>query len=175
MVIRTQLDPNTMGDQITRAVHELDPEQPVTDIKTLMQIRDDSLVNSKVTSMLLASFAGLALLLAATGLFGVISFLVSQRTREIGIRIALGAKSFSVLMMVLSQGLRMVLIGLALGIAGALAATGAFKSLLYGVSNTDWVTFVGVSIVLLGTAILASLIPARRASRVDPMIALRYE
>ena len=118
-----------MGDQVTKAIHAIDPEQPVTDIKTLMQIRDDSLTNTKVTSLLLSSFAGLALLLAATGLFGVISFLVSQRTREIGIRIALGARSDAVLMMILNQGLRMVVIGLALGVAGALAATGAVKTL----------------------------------------------
>jgi putative ABC transport system permease protein len=173
IVIRTPLDAGSMGDQVTKAIRAIDPEQPVTDIKTLMQIRDDSLTNTRVTSYLLSSFAGLALLLAATGLFGVISFLVSQRTREIGIRIALGAKSVSVLMMVLKQGLRMVLIGLGLGVIGALAATGVVKSLLFGVSSTDWITFAGVSIVLLGTAVLASYLPARRAARVDPMVALR--
>jgi putative ABC transport system permease protein len=173
MVIRTPLDEVSMGEQVTKAIHAIDPEQPVTDIKTLMQIREDSLANTRVTSLLLSSFAGLALLLAATGLFGVISFLVSQRTREIGIRIALGAKSVSVLMMVLQQGLRMVLIGLALGVIGALAATNAVKSLLFGVSSTDWITFGGVSIVLLATAVLASYLPARRAARVDPMVALR--
>ena len=173
MVIRTPLDEVSMGEQVTKAIHAIDPEQPVTDIKTLMQIRNDSLTNTRVTSYLLSSFAGLALLLAATGLFGVISFLVSQRTREIGIRIALGAKSVSVLMMVLNQGLRMVMIGLGLGVLGSLAATGAVKSLLFGVSSTDWITFAGVSIVLLGTAVLASYLPARRAARVDPMVALR--
>ncbi len=173
IIIRTPLDDVSMGDQATKAIHALDPEQPVTDIKTLMQIREDSLTNTRVTSYLLTSFAGLALLLAATGLFGVISFLVSQRTREIGIRIALGARRVSVLMMVLKQGLRMVVIGLGLGLAGALAATGAVKSLLFGVSSTDWVTFAGVSLVLLGTAVLASYLPARRAARVDPMVALR--
>jgi putative ABC transport system permease protein len=172
-VIRTSMDAATMGEQVTKAIHAIDPEQPVTDIKTLMQIRDDSLTNTKVTSLLLSSFAGLALLLAATGLFGVISFLVSQRTREIGIRIALGARSDLVLVMILKQGLRMVLIGLALGIAGALASTGAVKSLMFGVSATDWITFAGVSVMLLGTAVLASYVPARRAARVDPMVTLR--
>jgi putative ABC transport system permease protein len=175
MVVRTPLDATSMGEQITRAIRAIDPEQPVTDIKTLMQIRDDSLVNSKVTSLLLAAFAGLALLLAATGLFGVISFLVSQRTREIGIRIALGAQTASVLMMVLNQGLKMVIAGLAIGALAALAATGAVKGLLFGVSATDWITFSGVSLVLLTTAILASYVPARRASKVDPIVALRYE
>jgi predicted permease len=175
MVIRTPLDEASMGEQVTKAIHAIDPEQPVTDIKTLMQIRDDSLTNTKVTSLLLSSFAGLALLLAATGLFGVISFLVGQRTREIGIRIALGARSDLVLMMILKQGLRMVLIGLALGVAGALAATGAVKSLLFGVSTTDWITFGAVSVMLLSTAVLASYVPARRAARVDPMVALRVD
>jgi predicted permease len=174
-VIRTPLDAATISDQLTKAVHELDAEQPVTDIKTLLQIRDDSLTNTKVTSILLSAFAGLALLLAATGLFGVISFLVSQRTREIGIRIALGARSDAVLAMILEHGLRMVVIGLALGIAGALWATGLVKSLLYGVSTTDWITFVGVSVMLLITAVLASYVPARRAARVDPMVALRVD
>jgi putative ABC transport system permease protein len=175
MVIRTPLDETSMGEQVTKAIRAIDPEQPVTDIKTLMQIRNDSLTNTKVTSILLSSFAGLALLLAATGLFGVISFLVSQRTREIGIRIALGARSYSVLMMVLNQGLRMVVIGLALGIAGSLAGMGALNSLLFGVSSTDWITFTAVSIMLLGTAVLASYLPARRAARVDPMVALRVD
>ncbi len=175
IVIRTPLDEGSMGEQITKAVHAIDPEQPVTDIKTLMQIRNNSLTNSKVMSILLSSFAGLALLLASTGLFGVISFLVSQRTREIGIRIALGARGSAVMAMIMKQGVGMVLIGLALGVAGALAATGAVKSLLFGVSATDWVTFVTVSVTLLLTAGFASFVPARRASKVDPMVALRID
>lgn len=175
LVVRTPMDATTMGDQVTKLVHSLDPDQPVSDIQTLMQIRSDALTNPKVTSILLGSFAGLALVLAATGLFGVISFLVNQRTREIGIRIALGARASSVTMMVISQGIRMAAIGLAFGIAGALVVTRLVKSLLYGVSATDWMTFVTVATLLGGTAILASYIPARRASQVDPMEALRYE
>jgi putative ABC transport system permease protein len=175
LVVRTPMDATAMGNQVTELVHSIDPDQPVSDITTLMQIRSESLASPKVTSMLLSAFAGLALVLAATGLFGVISFLVNLRTREIGIRIALGAKASSVLMMIMSQGLRMVLIGLTLGIVGALAATGIVKSLLFGVSTTDWITFVSVSTVLLTAAMLASYLPARRASQVDPMVALRYE
>ena len=175
VVVRTTLDEQTMGDAITRAVHMLDPEQPVTDIKTLTEIREDSLVNTRVTSILLSAFAGLALVLAATGLFAVISFLVGQRTREIGIRIALGARTSSVLMMVMGEGMRMAVIGLCLGVGGALIGSGMVKSLLYGVSTTDWITFCAVGLVLVGTALLASYLPARRAAQVDPMVALRYE
>jgi predicted permease len=174
-VVRTTLDAQTMGDAITRAVHVIDPEQPVTDVQTLTEIRENSLINTRVTSILLSAFAGLALVLAATGLFAVISFLVGQRTREIGIRIALGARTSSVLMMVMGEGIRMALIGLCLGVGGALLGSGMVKTLLYGVSTTDWITFCAVGLVLIGTALLASYVPARRASQVDPMVALRYE
>jgi len=174
-IVRTPFDASVVATEVTKAIHAIDPEQPVTDVRTLRQIRDDSLTNSKVTSMLLTAFATLALILAATGLFGVISFLVGQRTREIGIRIALGAKKQSVLLMVLNHGLKLVLIGLALGIAGAFVAAGAVKSILFGVSATDVFTFSAVGAVLLGSALLASYIPARRASQVQPMEALRYE
>jgi putative ABC transport system permease protein len=175
LVVRTPMDAATMGSQVTKVVQSLDPDQPVSDITTLMQIRSESLASPKVTSMLLSAFAGLALVLAATGLFGVISFLVNLRTREIGIRIALGARASAVLMMVMSQGIRMVLVGLTVGVVGALAATGIVKSLLFGVSTTDWITFVTVAMVLMTAAIFASYLPARRASHVDPMVALRYE
>jgi predicted permease len=174
-VLRTSLDPISLQNVLEKSIHDIDPEQPVTDIRTLREIRDDSLKNPKVTSLLLSAFAGLALVLAATGLFGVVSFLVSQRTREIGIRIALGARKSAVLLNVLNQGMRMVLVGLGLGFVLALVATRAVRSLLFDVSATDALTFAGVSIVLVGTALLASYFPARRASQVEPMEALRYE
>jgi putative ABC transport system permease protein len=175
ILVRTNLDAASIGQTVTTAVHGLDPQQPVTDIITLAQVRDGSLAGAKVTSLLLGGFAGLALLLAATGLFAVISFLVGQRTREIGIRIALGARAGSVLMMILSQGMRIVLVGLAAGIFSALFATTLVKSLLFGVTTTDWLTYSGVCLALVLTAVLATYFPARRASRVDPMVALRYE
>ena len=174
-ILRTSLDPVSLQNVLEKTIHAIDPEQPVTDIRTLREIRDDSLKNPRVMSLLLSAFAGLALALAATGLFGVISFLVSQRTREIGIRIALGARKSAVLLNILNHGLKMVLIGLGLGFVIALAATGAIKSLLFGVSATDTITFAAVSVVLIGTALLASYLPARRASQVEPMEALRYE
>ncbi|ABF42887.1 ABC efflux pump, inner membrane subunit [Candidatus Koribacter versatilis Ellin345] len=174
-VVRTTMDEDAARSLFTKAVRELDNEQPVTDFKTLREVRDDSLTNTRVTSMLLTLFAGLALVLAATGLFGVISFLVSQRTREIGIRLAMGAQTSSVLVMMLRQGVNLVAIGLGLGVIAALAASNVVKSLLFGVSTRDWITFVGVGAVLFGSTLLASYLPARRAAKVQPMEALRCE
>lgn len=175
VIIRSPLDPDSIAATATRAVREIDPEQPVTDVTTLARIRDEWLTPARVTSLLIAGFAGLALLLAATGLFGVISFLVNQRRREIGIRLALGAQTSSVLTLVLQRALVVVAAGLGLGAVGALGATQLIERFLFGVSPTDVVTFVGVALLLFGTALLASYLPARRASRVDPAVTLRYE
>jgi putative ABC transport system permease protein len=174
-VVRTAIDENVARNVITKAVHELDSEQPVSDFKTLEEIREDSLTNTRVTSMLLSAFAAVALVLAITGLFGVISFLVNQRTREIGIRLAMGAQTGTVLMMVLRHGVNLVLAGLGLGVLTALAGTTVVKSLLFEVSTRDSITFVAVAAVLAASALLATYLPARRASRVQPMEALRYE
>jgi putative ABC transport system permease protein len=169
------MDSTSMSEIATKAIHEVDPEQPVSDITTLAQIREESLAPARVTSILLMGFAGLALLLAATGLFGVISFLVNQRMREIGIRLALGAQKSTVLALILGNAFRVVAIGLVLGIVGALIATRAINQFLFGVSPTDWATFVCVSILLFMTAVIASYLPARRASEVDPAVTLRCE
>jgi putative ABC transport system permease protein len=126
-------------------------------------------------SVLLASFAGLALLLAAIGIFGVMSYSVAQRSHEIGIRVALGAQRYQVLRLVVGQGLLLALIGIAAGLAGALALTRYLRSLLFEVSPTDPWTFVGVPVILCAVAVAASYFPARRAARVDPIVALRYE
>jgi putative ABC transport system permease protein len=175
VIIRTPMDPVTMSTMATTAIHEVDPEQPVSDITTLAQIRDEFLAPARVTSILLAGFAALALLLAATGLFGVISFLVNQRMREIGIRLALGAPKASVLSLIIGNAFRVVGIGLALGIVFALIATRAISQFLFGVSPTDWATFIGVSVLLFTTAVVASYLPAKRAAEVDPAVTLRYE
>lgn len=175
LMIRTAGDPMNYVRQLRQAVYSIDPDQPVIRIKTLDQLRGDTLTATRVTSMLLGLFAMLALAIAATGLSGVTSLLVSQRTREIGIRLALGARRDQVLGMVMMQGMRVIVVGLIIGVIGALLATRLMQSLLFKTTVTDPVTFVGVALVLLAVALIASYIPARRVTRVDPMIALRAE
>ena len=142
---------------------------------TLAQQVADNLVQERLLATLAGFVGALALLLAMIGLYGVLSHLVSQQTREIGVRMAVGAQQANVLRMVLGGGMRTALVGVGLGIAGALALTRFLSSLLYGVEPTDPATFITVTLLLLGVALLACYIPARRATRVDPMTALRYE
>jgi putative ABC transport system permease protein len=161
--------------RVRNAVYSVDPEQPITDVETLDQLRGDSLAATRLTSILLALFAALALAIAATGLSGVTALLVSQRTREIGIRLALGAQRSEVLAMVVKQSMRVILLGLAAGLVGALVASRVMSTLLFQTPHTDPVTFAGVAVVLLAVALIASYIPARRVTRVNPLIALRSE
>jgi len=175
VMIRTAGDPMNFVRQLREAVYAVDPDQPITDIKTLDQLRGDTLAATRLTSLLLGLFAALALAIAATGLSGVTALLVSQRTREIGIRLALGAQRGQVLRMVLTQGMRVILAGLAFGLTGALLGSRVMKVLLFDTAVTDPATFAGVALVLLAVALIASYIPARRVTRVDPMIALRAE
>jgi predicted permease len=164
--------------QVTSAarqiLHELNPEIPPR-FGTFSQVYSESLGSRRFNLLLIGFFAGIAMMLATAGVFGVMAYSVSRRTREIGVRIALGARSRDVLAMVLGQGLRTVLIGVLVGTAGALVLTRAIQSLLFGVRATDPLTFAAVILLLISVALLACYLPARRAARVDPMVALRYE
>jgi putative ABC transport system permease protein len=163
----------TLGHAVAEAVTAIDAEQPTTDIATMQELLGASLGRRRIVMVLLAIFAGFALLLAAVGIYGVISYTVTQRTRELGIRMALGAQRGVVLRMVLTQGLRAAGIGIALGAAGALLLRRVMAGLVYGISATDPATFGGIAALLAAVALVAGLLPARRATRVDPMVALR--
>ena len=175
MVLRGAIDPQTLTSAISAAVHGVNKDQAIADLQTLKQITSGTVSSDRMQTMLLAIFAGLALLLAAIGIYGVIGYSVTQRTHELGIRAALGASRGSLLSMVIRRGMRLTLMGLAIGAAGALALTRLLSSLLFGISPRDPVTLIAVAAVLSGVALLACYIPARRAAGVDPMVALRYE
>jgi len=173
LVVRTTGAPLAMADSVRKAILEVDPSQPVANIRTMEDVLAASMARRRFTMTLLGGFAGAALLLAAMGLYGVIAYAVSQRTREIGIRMALGASRGTVLALVLRQGLTLAGIGVALGVPAALGLTRVLSNFLYEVKPGDPMTFAGVSVILLLVALLASWLPARRAARVDPMVALR--
>ena len=175
LMIRTAGDPWNYVSRVRKAVYSIDPEQPITDVDTLDELRNESLTATRLTSILLGLFAALALAIAATGLSGVTALLVSQRTREIGIRLALGAQRNDVLKMVVRQSMRVIVLGLAAGLAAALLGSRLLSTLLFRTTPTDPVTFVAVALVLLTVAWMASYLPARRVTRVDPLIALRSE
>jgi len=160
---------------IRQEVRKIDKDLPVTDVANLPDLIEASVAQPRFRTFLLGLFAAMALVLAAIGIFGVISHSVSQRTREIGIRVALGAQSKDVLKQVLQEGARLAAVGLALGLAGSLAATRLIATLLFGVKPADPLTFVVVAVILVSVTLAASYIPARRATRVDPTVALRYE
>jgi len=160
---------------VREAMREVDRDQPIANIRSMDQIMSGMAGDARFRTLLLGVFAAVALLLSAIGIYGVIAYSVAQRTREIGIRIALGAQGRNVLGLVIGQGMKLALIGVCVGIAGALALTRVLSSLLFNVSATDPLTFVGVSALLALVALLACYVPARRAMKVDPMVALRCE
>ncbi|HEX8635621.1 MAG TPA: ABC transporter permease [Pyrinomonadaceae bacterium] len=175
LAVKTKGDPTSLAPAIRNEVLQMDKDQPISNVGTMEQIVAATVAPQKFATWLLAVFAAAAMLLAAIGIYGVMAYSVTQRTHEIGIRMALGAGRRDVLRMVVSQGMKLAFIGVALGLAGAFALTRLMSSLLYGVSATDPLTYGGVSLLLASVALLACLIPARKATRVDPMIALRYE
>jgi putative ABC transport system permease protein len=175
LIVRTKTPPLALAETIRKEILSLDPEQPVSNVRTLEQAVARSLSSRRLTVLLLGTFAGAALGLAAIGLYGVLAYTVAQRTQEVGIRMALGAQRRDVLRLIVGQGMRLTLVGLAVGLACAFALTRVMSSLLYEIKPTDPPTFAGVTLLLAFVALLACWLPARRAAKVDPMEALRYE
>jgi predicted permease len=175
LVIRTSVAPSTLAPALRAAVHDVDPQQPVAGVRTLDEVLGRETAQRRVGVVLLTAFAALALLLAALGIYGVLSYFVVQHTPEIGVRMALGARPRDVLRLVVGKGMALALAGVLLGLAGSLALTRLMSSLLFGVNATDPLTFCLIALLLMLVALAACLLPARRATRVDPIVALRYE
>ncbi|MGH9701994.1 MAG: FtsX-like permease family protein, partial [Candidatus Acidiferrales bacterium] len=175
LVARTPMNPVSLASAMREAVRAVDSGQPIYDLKPMLERVDESLGPRRFGVTMVGFFAGVAVLLAAMGLFGIISYSVTQRTQEIGVRMALGAQRSDVLKLILGQGLRLALAGVGIGLVGSLGLTRVIASLLYGVSATNPATFAAVAAMLAFVALLACYLPARRAMRVDPIVALRYE
>ena len=174
-VVRTSSNPESLIQPVSKAIYSIDKEQALTNVRTLEQVLMESLSGRRFNMTLLLTFAGVALLLAAVGVYGVMNYTVMLRRRELGIRMALGAARMDVLRLVLGQGLTLTLIGVGAGLISAYALTRLMASLLYGVTATDYLTFASVSAVLIAVGLAASYVPARRATKVNPTIALRSE
>jgi putative ABC transport system permease protein len=174
-VARTTGAPLSVTRSIREAQAQVDSTAVIFDARPMEEIVSNSIAKQRLTMILLSVFSALALVLSAVGIYGVISYLTGQRTHEIGIRVALGASTSDVLRMILGEGMRITLVGVGIGVAAALALTRLIANVIYGVSAYDPLTFFGVAILLIGVALLACYLPAKRAMRVDPIIALRYE
>jgi putative ABC transport system permease protein len=175
LVVRTAGDPGTLAAAVDREIRAVDPDLPLYGIATMEELLASHLSQRRFSTLVLSAFAAVALLLAAIGIFGVLAFLVQQRTSEIGIRVALGADRKDILRLVLGKGFGLILTGVAVGIAVSALATRLLSTLLFGVTPLDASAFVGIPALLIGIALLACYIPARRASRIDPVVALRNE
>jgi putative ABC transport system permease protein len=175
LVIKSAGDPSSLSSSVRTVIRGLDPNLPVSDVRTMNDVVAAALSTPRFTSMLLSIFAALALILSAIGIYGVLSFLVSRRTREIGIRLAMGAERAQVLRMVTGGGVSVALVGVAAGLVMAFGITRLLRGVLYGVTPLDPLTFVLVALGLTATAALASLVPAWHAARVDPVVALKSE
>jgi putative ABC transport system permease protein len=173
--VRTAIDPQSFTTTLRRTVAEIDKDVPIYRTRTLTDYMSQSVAQPRLNAMLVGLFALIALLLAAAGIFGVMSYSVTQRTQEIGIRLALGAQRADVLRLIVGQGMRFVGVGVLLGLIGIFACTRLLQSLLFGIGATDLGTMFAVTTILTAVAFLACLLPARRASRVDPITALRQE
>ncbi|HEU4477005.1 MAG TPA: FtsX-like permease family protein, partial [Pyrinomonadaceae bacterium] len=174
-VIRTTVEPAGVAASVRQAAAEADKSAAVSDVKTMDNIVNEAVTQPRFNVVLLGLFSGIALLLSAAGIYGVTAYNVTQRTHEFGIRMALGAQVGDVLSMIIRQGMLLISVGLAIGLLSAFLLTRLLRTLLFGVSETDPLTFVVISILLTAVALLACYIPARRATKVDPLVALRYE
>jgi putative ABC transport system permease protein len=175
VLVRTQRDPMTLAAAVRGEIHRLDAALPVSNIGTMDDVMATARSRPRFLTLLLTMFSSLSLILAALGIYGVISYAVVQRTNEIGIRMALGAQGTDVLRLIGSAGIRLALLGTLVGTAGALALTRFLSTLLFGVSSLDPLTFAAMALALIAVTLLACYVPARRAAKVDPLIALRYE
>jgi len=175
LIIRTTADPVNLTAAVRSQVQALDPNQPVYNVSTMERTLDQSLVTQRLSMTLLAILASLALILAAVGIYGVMSYMVTQRSHEIGIRMAIGAQRRDVFKMVIGRGMILAVIGVAFGLVGAFGLTRLMATMLYGVEPTDPATFVSIAALLIGVALVACYVPGRRATKVDPLVALRYE
>jgi ABC-type antimicrobial peptide transport system permease subunit len=175
LAVRTSSDPAALSGAVVREIHAVDPDVAVYGIRSMQDRLYDSLARQRFASTVLGAFAAFALLLAAVGIYGVMSYLVTRSTHDIGLRVALGAQFGDILGLVVRHGMELAAIGILAGLAGAAALTRMMASLLFGVSATDAVTFGAVAVLLAAVAFVATVIPARRATRVDPMVALREE
>jgi putative ABC transport system permease protein len=175
IAIRSAGAPSSIVSAVRRELREMDPALPLAKVRTMNEVMSATQSRPRFLAVLMTLFAGVALVLAAVGIYGVISYSVAQRTKEFGIRLALGAQHGTVVNLVLKRGVLLTLCGVALGLAGAFALTRFLSGLLFGLTATDPVTFIGVSLILGGIALIASYIPARRATKVDPLVALRTE
>jgi putative ABC transport system permease protein len=175
IIIRTSTDPLALAAAARKQVAAVDPDQPIYDVRTVEQLRDDSVAPRRLSLLLLGVFAAVALTLASIGVYGVMSYSVSQRAHEMGIRMALGAQRGDVVKLVTKDGMSLAGAGLVLGLGGAFGLTRLMTSMLFGVTATDPITFVTISIFLGVVALCACYIPAQRATKIDPIVALRYE
>ena len=175
VIVRTNAQPQRLISVVRKEIEKLDPNMPLSSVKTMIEKMSAPLMPARVAASVLGAFGILALILAAIGIYGVMSYAVSTRTQEIGIRVALGAKAADVMRLTIGQGMILVVVGATLGLAIALALTRLTRNMLFGLSAVDPITYLGVAALLMVVALFACYIPARRATKIDPTVALRYE
>jgi putative ABC transport system permease protein len=175
VIAKASADPNQLVAAMRQQVRSVDPDQPIYNVRTMNEIRSESVAPERLNLTLLTLFAGIALVLAIVGIYGVMSYSVTQRTHEIGIRMAIGARPRDVFKMVIGQGMILALIGVGFGLVGAFGLTRLMASMLFGVEPTDPATFAVIAVLLTLVALLACYLPSRRATKVDPVVSLRYE